>query len=129
MQIGVEIGLLFRLTAVRGSLRSDIRQFTPRLKTPYNPPTQNNAAAETMVNATLVNNRDVEATLSFITPTSRFNRRYVAPGEEINTGVYEDKKVIIQDARPNRDKFKLDTNGFSLLEHQSKVTKLRSNSL
>jgi hypothetical protein len=80
-----------------------------------------------MVNATPANNRDVEATLSFITPTSKFNRRYVAPGEEINTGVYEDKKVIIQDARPNKDKYKLDTNGFSLLQHRSKVTKFKSN--
>jgi hypothetical protein len=74
-----------------------------------------------MVNAILVNKRDVEATLSFITPTSKFNRRYVAPGEEINTGVYEDKKVIIQDARPNKERFNLDPNGFTLLEHHSEV--------
>jgi hypothetical protein len=68
--------------------------------------------------------RDVLATLSFITPTSKFNRRYVAPGEEINTGVYEDKKVVIKDARPAQKDCTLDTTGFELIHHPSQVAPL-----
>jgi len=73
-----------------------------------------------MVNAP--NGRDVATKLTYITPTSKFNRRYVAPGEEINTGVYEDKNVTIRDARPKRQEFTLDKNGFALFEHHSKVS-------
>jgi hypothetical protein len=40
---------------------------------------------------------------------------------EVNTGIYEDKTVIIKDARPNREQFTLDTGGFVLLDHTSKV--------
>jgi hypothetical protein len=65
--------------------------------------------------------RDVRATLTFITPTSKFNRRYVAPGEEINTGVYEDKKVVIKDARPTQKECTLDTTGFELIDHPSQA--------
>jgi hypothetical protein len=77
-----------------------------------------------MVNATSpsIKAYDVPAaTLSFITPTSKFNRRYVAPGEEINTGIYEDKKVVIRDARPERERLTLEKNGFKLIDHKSKV--------
>jgi hypothetical protein len=75
-----------------------------------------------MVNSRTVGNaRDVSAILSFITPTSKFNRRYVAPGQEVNTGVYEDKNVVIQDGRQEPSKFSLDTNGFALVDHKSKV--------
>jgi hypothetical protein len=77
-----------------------------------------------MVNATSpsINVYDVPAaTLSFITPTSKFNRRYVAPGEEINTGIYEDKKVVIRDARPEQGRLTLEKNGFKLIDHESKV--------
>jgi hypothetical protein len=68
------------------------------------------------------NNRDVSATLKFITPTSKFNRRYVAPGQEVNTGVYEDKKVEIKDGRTERAELSLDTSGFTLFNHKSKAT-------
>jgi hypothetical protein len=77
-----------------------------------------------MVNVTSlpVNSYNVpEASLSFITPTSKFNRRYVAPGEEINTGIYEDKTVVIRDARPEKEKLTLEKNGFKLIDHKSKV--------
>jgi len=73
-----------------------------------------------MVNAP--NEGDVATKLVYITSTSKFNRRYVAPGEEINTGVYEDKNVTIRDARSKRQEFTLDRNGFTLLDHHSKVS-------
>jgi hypothetical protein len=78
-----------------------------------------------MVIAATVANRDVSATLKFITPTSKSNRRYVAPGQEAFTGVYEDKEVIIKDARPGRSDFSVETSGFALLHHESRVFHLR----
>ena len=72
-----------------------------------------------MVNAT--GSRDVATTLSFITPTSDFNRRYIAPSDEVNTGVYNDYKVVIKDARPNRSSFTFDDGGFVLVDHKSNV--------
>jgi hypothetical protein len=63
----------------------------------------------------------VNATLNFISPTSKFNRRYFAPGAEVNTGVYEEHTVTINDARNKRDEFTLDTAGFTLVNHTSSV--------
>jgi len=76
-----------------------------------------------MVNAP-ENDRDVVTKLTFITPTSKFNRRYVAPGEEVNTGVYEDRDVIVRDARAKTGEMTLDKNGFILIDHKSKVVRL-----
>jgi len=50
----------------------------------------------------------------------------MAPMAEVNTGIYEDKTVIIKDARPNREMFTLDTSGFVLLDHTSKALHLKS---
>jgi hypothetical protein len=75
-----------------------------------------------MVNAP-ENDLDVVTKLTFITPTSKFNRRYVAPGEEVNTGVYEDRDVIVRDARAKTGEMTLDTNGFILIDHKSKVVR------
>ena len=63
----------------------------------------------------------VPTILSFIRSDSDFNRRYIAPSAEINTGVYEDHAVEIEDARPNRESFTLDTAGFVLVDHKSEV--------
>jgi hypothetical protein len=72
-----------------------------------------------MVNAAVT--RDVPTTLSFISPTSNFNIRFIAPSAEVNTGVYEEHNVVIKDARPNRSSFTLDTCGFVLADHKSNV--------
>jgi hypothetical protein len=78
-----------------------------------------------MVDATMTTNpRDVTATLQFITPTSKLNRRYMCPKEEVNTGIYEGKKVIIRDARHEREDFNLDNSGFQLVDHTSNVPPL-----
>jgi hypothetical protein len=73
----------------------------------------------TMVNAAIT--RDVPTTLSFISPTSNFNIRFIAPSAEVNTGVYEEHNVVIKDARPHRSSFTLDTGGFVLADHKSNV--------
>jgi hypothetical protein len=65
--------------------------------------------------------RTVEAGISYVTPDSRINRRFVAPGVECNTGRYQTHRVTIRDGRPVRDRFSLDVNGFALTEHRSAV--------
>jgi hypothetical protein len=66
--------------------------------------------------------RSVEADISYLAPGSYVNRRFVAPGEEVNTGTYQYHRVEVCDARPIRDEFTLDTNGFVLADHKSAVT-------
>ena len=65
--------------------------------------------------------RAVEADLHFVAPDSLVNRRFVAPGEEVNTGRFEKHRVQVRDARPIREQFDLDTHGFVLADHSSAV--------
>ena len=41
----------------------------------------------------------VEATIDYLLPSSRINRRFWAPGKEFNTGVYAPYPVVIRNAR------------------------------
>ena len=41
----------------------------------------------------------VEATVDYLVPGSRINRRYVAPGAELNTGRYAPHTVFIRNGR------------------------------
>ncbi len=63
----------------------------------------------------------VETQISYLIPTSRINRRYWAPGEEYNTGVYAPYDVTIGDAR-GAGPFTLDQHGFELGSFPSDVT-------
>ena len=56
----------------------------------------------------------VEADLNYLVPGSRVNRRYVAPGAEINTGQYEPRRVKIRNARPFENRLGFDSHGFVL---------------
>src|SRR5277367_2780623 len=42
----------------------------------------------------------VEATVDYLVPGSRINRRYVAPGAELNTGRYAPHTIFIRNGRP-----------------------------
>ncbi len=66
--------------------------------------------------------RSVQAEISYLAPGSHINRRFVAPGEEVNTGVYEKHRVTVRDGRSVKDRFTLDTHGFVLAEHESAVS-------
>lgn len=66
--------------------------------------------------------RSVKAEISYLAPGSHINRRFVAPGKEVNTGTYEVHNVNVWDGRPIRERFTLDTHGFVLAEHKSAVT-------
>jgi len=73
-------------------------------------------------------NRDSEADapgvateITYLAPGSFINRRFVAPGREVNTGEYLPYPVIIRDARPRQSAFTLASHGFTLLQHRSAV--------
>ena len=64
----------------------------------------------------------VDATMDYLVPTSRINRRFWAPGKEYNTGVYSSHGVHIRNARMAPEPFSLDKHGFCLAQHKTKVT-------
>ncbi len=68
---------------------------------------------------------DRRASLDYIKPSSKLNRRYVGPGAEFNTGEYESREVIIRDGRNTRDSFSIDKSGFFLEDHWSQVSILQ----
>jgi len=63
----------------------------------------------------------VETEITYLAPGSFINRRFVAPGREVNTGEYLRYPVTIRDARPRQVEFTLDSHGFELLQHHSRV--------
>lgn len=65
--------------------------------------------------------RSIEADINYLLPGPDINRRFVSPGLEINTGHYGPHKVKIRDGRTIRRHFTLDSHGFVLADHTSKV--------
>jgi hypothetical protein len=49
----------------------------------------------------------VAAKIDYLLPTSRINRRFWAPGEEYNTGLYAPYDVVIRNARLARAAYRL----------------------
>jgi hypothetical protein len=64
---------------------------------------------------------EVQATIDYLVPSSRVNRRYWAPGKEFNTGVYAPYPVTIRNAR-HAGPFTLDEHGFCLGQHHSTLS-------
>ena len=73
-----------------------------------------------MVNATLTAGGNVATKMAFVEEAAKVNIRFVAQGAEANTGKQEEKDVTIKDARGKED-LTLDTAGFELIHHESKV--------
>jgi hypothetical protein len=65
--------------------------------------------------------RTVDAEITYLSPGSFINRRFVAPGVEVNTGSYEPYRVKIADARSAQDLFSLDRHGFAIAPHRSAI--------
>ena len=72
------------------------------------------------MSAAVLKPRDVHTTVKYLCEGST-NERYFSNGIEVNIGKYEDVPVVIKDARPARSQYTLDTAGFTLVEHISKV--------
>ena len=62
----------------------------------------------------------VQSTIDYLVPTSRINRRFWAPGRELNTGVYAPYPVTIRNARLTGP-FTLDEHGFCLAQHHTAI--------
>jgi len=63
----------------------------------------------------------IETEIMYLAPGSFINRRFVAPGREVNTGEYRPYAVTIRDARPRQHDFTLASHGFELIHHVSAV--------
>ncbi len=63
----------------------------------------------------------VHATIDYLLPSSRINRRFWAPGKELNTGVYASYPVVIRNARLCGP-FTLDEHGFCLGRHATAIS-------
>lgn len=68
----------------------------------------------------------VQARIDYLLPTSRINRRFWAPGAELNTGVYASYDVEIGNARL-AGPFTLDAHGFALGRFPTAVTDWEAN--
>lgn len=68
----------------------------------------------------------VKSTIDYLVPTSRINRRFWAPGKELNTGVYAPYEVTIRNARL-AGPFSLDEHGFCLAQHVTQITAWQQN--
>lgn len=69
----------------------------------------------------------VEAELGFIIPdgTRPFSHQYdPPPGQPVRSHQYENRKVFIQDGRPQADAFSIDREGFALVAHATRVADL-----
>ncbi len=69
---------------------------------------------------------EVQTQITYLLPTSRINRRFWAPGEEYNTGVYAPYDVTIRNARM-AGPFTLDAHGFELARYPTDVTDWEAN--
>lgn len=69
---------------------------------------------------------EVHATIDYLVPTSRINRRFWAPGKEYNTGSYAPQAVTIRNARL-ADPFTLAEHGFCLGHHHTDIIDWESN--
>ena len=69
---------------------------------------------------------EVAARIDYLLPTSRINRRFWAPGEEYNTGVYAPYDVVIRNAR-EAGPFTPDEHGFALVRHETAITDWEAN--
>jgi hypothetical protein len=63
----------------------------------------------------------VPGELSYLAPESTVLRRFTAPGDSVNTGIYRAHRMRIRDGRPVSGQFTLDRNGFALIGHGSAV--------
>ncbi|MEI9852366.1 MAG: CmcJ/NvfI family oxidoreductase [Sphingomonas sp.] len=67
----------------------------------------------------------IATTIDYVTPESRVNRRFWAPGAERNTGQYASYPVVIRNARLAPAPFTLDDNGFCIARHRSAIADFR----
>jgi hypothetical protein len=63
----------------------------------------------------------IDTRITYLSPGSFVNRRFVAPAREVNTGEYQSYPVTVRDARGRQAQFTLASHGFELKQHRSTV--------
>jgi hypothetical protein len=69
--------------------------------------------------------REVRSSITYLVPSSIINRRFRAPGADLNTGLYAACPVTIRNARHAPESITLDTHGFCLARHRTRVDDFR----
>jgi hypothetical protein len=64
----------------------------------------------------------IPAQIAYLLPSSKVNRRYAAPHEEINTGRYTDYPVDMRDGSGLEGRFQADVHGFQLLDSPTRFS-------
>jgi hypothetical protein len=72
---------------------------------------------------------EVRTSIHYLVPSSRINRRFWAPGAELNTGIYAPYPVAVRNARTAHEPIALDTHGFCLARHRTEVNDFRDSGL
>src|SRR5262245_29126748 len=65
--------------------------------------------------------QSVPGEMNYLAPESTVLRRFTAPGNSVNTGIYRPYVMPVHNGRPVRDRFTLDRNGFEIIEHRTAV--------
>jgi hypothetical protein len=63
----------------------------------------------------------VEGILKYAAPDTKSSRRFIFPGDEVNTGKFVPHRATIRNARAAPERPSLDTHGFELFRHESAV--------
>jgi hypothetical protein len=67
--------------------------------------------------ATLANARQVDARIGYLLASSKINRRFCAPHEDVNTSQYTEYPVDMHDGSGLESQFKADVHGFELIRN------------
>lgn len=70
-----------------------------------------------MATATLERARKIDARIGYLITSSKINRRFCAPHEDMNTSQYAEHPVEMRDGSGLEDRFDLDVHGFQLLRN------------
>jgi hypothetical protein len=65
--------------------------------------------------------QSVPGEMNYLAPESTVLRRFTAPGNSVNTGIYRSYVMPVHNGRPIQDRFTLDRNGFEIIEHRTAV--------
>jgi len=63
----------------------------------------------------------VTGVMNYLAPESKVLRRFTAPGNSVNTGIYDAHEVPVYNGRPIQDSFDFDVHGFEIVHQPSAV--------
>src|SRR5699024_4057073 len=81
------------------------------------------ARKEIQMTTTITTNQlsSITGVMNYLAPESKVLRRFTAPGNSVNTGIYDAHVVPVYNGRPVQDSFDLDVHGFEIIDQPSAV--------